>query len=558
MQEKRLVTAALPYINNIPHLGHIVGCHLPADVFARYCRLRGYNTLFIGGTDENGSTSEIAAEEAGIDLEVFSDKLYEIHKRIYDWFGISYDIFSRTSKKTHHRTAREIFKKIYEKGFITKGKIKVFYSPKEGKFLPDRYVKGACPKCGYEDATGDQCEKCTAVYDITELKNPRSVISGERVEIREAEHLFLRLDKLESKLRKWVKEQKTWRSQVRSIAMGWIKEGLKPRCITRDLRHGVKVPIKGFEDKVIYVWFEAPIGYLSFTKELTNRWAEFWKDKDSKIYHFLGKDNIPFHTIFWPAIIMADGNLVLPYNVVGLQYLNYEGGKFSKSKKRGVFCEKLMETGIDPDIMRAYLITVLPEKADTEFKWLDFQRTINSELIGNLGNFVNRSVSFVRNKLGGVVKKPERMTERDKKLENVIKRKVKKIEKYLEDCQLKNAFKEVLELSGEGNKYFDDEKPWGSVKDNKGKAEKTLYFCMELCRYLGILSAPFVPGAAKKIWEQLGLDIEKDGSWDSLTKSFDKYEIKKSEILFKKIDDSELERLKEITSNAPDLKELFE
>ena len=287
--ERRLITAALPYINNVPHLGHIVGSHLPADIFARYCRARGYDVIFIGGTDENGSTSEIAAEQIGVGIKEFCDKLYEEHKKVYDWFGISYDNFSRTSRQIHHQTTQDFFMKVYENGFVSKGKIKVFYSPSEDRFLPDRYVKGTCPKCGYDSANADQCEKCTAVLDGGQLLNPRSAINGERVEVKEVEHLFLRLDKLSDDLKKWILSKKNWRPQVSNLALGWIKEGLKERCITRDLKHGVRVPLKGFEDKVFYVWFDAPIGYISSTKEgFPDRWKDFW-EKDSKIYHFLGK-----------------------------------------------------------------------------------------------------------------------------------------------------------------------------------------------------------------------------------------------------------------------------
>ena len=431
MKERRLVTAALPYINNVPHLGHIVGSHLPADIFARYCRAKGYETLFVGGTDENGSTSEIAAEEIGVDIDIFCDKLYKEHKKVYDWFNISYDNFSRTTHPLHHKITQEFFEKIYENGFVKEGKLKVFYSPEEKRFLPDRYVKGTCSKCGYEDANADQCEKCTSVLDATQLTNPKSTITGNPVEVREATHLFLRLDQLSGKLEKWLKEKKNWRSQVTSLALGWIKEGLKERCITRDLRHGVKVPLKGFEDKVFYVWFDAPIGYISSTKEVSPKnWGKFWKDKDTKIYHFLGKDNIPFHTIFWPGMLIANGEFNLPHYVEGLQYLNYEGGKFSKSKKKGVFCEKLPETDINPDIMRAYLTFIMPESGDTEFKWKDFQRRINSEMIGNYGNFVNRTLSFIYNKLDRKIERPseQELTKSDKGLIDTMRKKVKKIE----------------------------------------------------------------------------------------------------------------------------------
>ncbi|MDP3881702.1 MAG: methionine--tRNA ligase [Nanoarchaeota archaeon] len=561
---KRLITAALPYINNIPHLGHIVGSHLPADIFARYCRTKGYETVFIGGTDENGSTSEIAAESIGIEIKEFSDKLHEEHKKIYEWFNISYDIFSRTSKPIHHQTTQEIFKVIHKKGFITPGKMKVFYSINEKRFLPDRYVKGTCPKCGYEDATGDQCEKCTSVLDPAQLINPRSTMTNSPVIIKETQHLFLRLDKLSGKVESWIKKQKTWRSQVKSLALAWIKEGLRERCITRDLKHGVPVPLKGYEDKVLYVWFDAPIGYISATKEIRSKdWDKFWQDKSTDIYNFLGKDNIPFHTIFFPAMLLAHGEFNLPYNVVGLQYLNYEGGKFSKSKKRGVFCEKLPLSGIDVDVMRSYLTFVIPETNDTEFRWEDFQKRINGDLIGNYANLINRTVSFINSRLKGQVKKPSKseITSLDKKLEKAVKDKASKIEKFLEQAQLRAAYAELLALSSDGNKYFDDAKPWEEINKDPHRASTILYNCASLCRSIAILSSPFTPSAAQKIWNQIGLagKVDEKGNWNTAQElnHENQYSTKKAQILFSKITNEDLDKFKKIVSDTNDISELF-
>lgn len=564
-RKKVLVTAALPYINNVPHLGHIVGSHLPADIFARYCRLKGHDTLFVGGTDENGSTSEIAAKKINVPIERFSDKLFSLHKQIYDWFKISYDNFSRTNRKIHHETVQEMFQRVHDNGFITENTMKVFYSPEEDMFLPDRYVVGECPKCGYEEASGDQCESCTTVLDPTKLINPKSTVTGGDIEIRNSKHLFLRLDKLSPRLKKWVSKQKTWRSQVKAIANGWIKEGLKERCITRDLEHGVTVPIEGFKDKKIYVWFEAPIGYVSSTKEAApERWEEFWKNGDTRIHHFLGKDNIPFHTILWPAIIMADGdNLNLPYQVAGYQYLNFEGGKFSKSKGRGVFCEKLPGTGMDPDIMRYYLTSVIPETSDSEFKWRDFQSKVNGELIGNLGNFVNRSLSFINSKLGGEIERPRDsdLTPRDKKLQTTMKKSIGKIGDYLEKAEIRKAFSEVFALSTEGNKYFEDCKPWVDVKSNKERATHVLYQCANLCRALAVVSSPFIPGAAQGIWNQLNLKGKADapGNWENAAEAAipERHKVNKPSILFNKLEGEYLEKLRETTANAPVLKDYF-
>ncbi len=560
MKETKLITSALPYINNVPHLGHIVGSHLPADIFARYCRAKGYETLFVGGTDENGSTSEIAADELGIPINIFSEKLFKEHKKVYDWFNISYDNFSRTSNSIHHKTTQDFFKKVYENNFIKEGKIKVFYSSEEKKFLPDRYVRGTCPKCGYKDANGDQCEKCTSVFDSTQLINPRSALTNKPVEIKETVHLFLKLSKLSKKLEKWIKEKKNWRIQVTNLALGWIKEGLRDRCITRDLKYGVKVPLKKFEDKVFYVWFDAPIGYISSTKEASKNWEKFWKDKNTKIYHFLGKDNIPFHTIFWPGMLMANNEFNLPYHVEGLQYLNYEGGKFSKSQKRGIFCEKLPETKINSDILRAYLTFLIPESSDTEFKWTDFQLRINSDIIGNFGNFINRTLTFIYNKLDRKIKKPleKEFTELDKNLLKKTKEKFSKIENYLEKVQLRNAFLEILSLSSIGNKYFNDNEPWNSIKNNFKRTNHVLYLCAGLCKTLSILAQPYLPLTSQKICEQLNLEINKKGIWDSATDLLpDNHVINKPKILFNKLTDDYLDKFKKQVSDTKSLREFF-
>lgn len=560
----RLVTAALPYINNVPHLGHIVGSHLPADIFARYSRARGYETLFVGGTDEHGSTTEITAEKLRVDVSTFGDVLFREHKKIYDWFGISYDNFSRTVNPVHTQTTQEFFNTIYKNGFVTEGKMKVFYSPDDNRFLPDRYVVGTCPKCNYPNANGDQCEKCTAVLDPMQLIDPRSAISGSPLEIREAKHLFLRLDKLSSKIENWIHKQKTWRPQVRNLALGWIKEGLRERCITRDLKHGVQVPLPGFDDKVFYVWFDAPIGYVSATKEARPQdWRRYWQEKEGKIYHFLGKDNIPFHTIFWPGMLLAHGDFNLPFNVIGLQYLNYEGGKFSKSQKRGVFCEKLPESGINPDLMRAYLTFVIPETSDTEFKWSDFQSRINSDVIGNYANLINRTASFISSRLGGYVERPveSRLTVSDRDLDKQVRKKTKRITDLLEKAEFRNAFGEILSLSTAGNQYFETNKPWVLIKSDKNRAREVLYHCAGLCRSLAILTAPFLPNSSYQVWRQFNFqgNVDTPNVWDSAQDLYeiDGYKIGNPVILFDKVTEDQLNKFKKTVSDTKEIGEYF-
>jgi methionyl-tRNA synthetase len=559
--KRRLVTAALPYVNNIPHLGHIVGSHLPADIFARFSRSKGYGTLFIGGSDENGTPCELAAEEIGVPIKKFLDKLYLEHKKIYDWFNISYDNFSRTSRKIHHETVKDFFKRLKDKGFIKEGEMDVFYSPKDKRYLPDRYILGECPKCGYKDANGDQCEKCTALLNPSELKNPRSSISGGDLEIRKSKHLFLDLKKLTPELKKWVDKQTFWRQSVKGIAQGWIKEGLRERCITRDLKQGVPVPEEGFRDKVFYVWFDAPIGYVSSTKEFTENWENFWK-KDADIYNFLGKDNIPFHTIFWPAMVIGHGDFNLPKNVIGLQYLNYEGKKFSKSNKTGVFCEKLPELDLPADMWRSYLTQIIPETADTEFRWKDFQRRINSDLIGNYGNYVNRIIKFIEKKLKGKIIKPrqDKLTREDKKLLNQIKAYKQKIEDSLENNQIRKAYSEVFELSTLGNKYIHDTEPWVKIKTDKERVNDIYYNGARLLKAVTTYIAPFLPDTAEKVWKQLNLEGSplSSGAWDSSTEDFGKeHSIGEPKILFQKIKDENIGRYKEIVSNPSSLINLF-
>jgi len=558
---KRLITAALPYINNVPHLGHIVGSHLPADIFARFCRSKGYETLFVGGTDENGSTSEIAAEKVGVNINEFSDRLHLEHKKVYDWFNISYDNFSRTSTPLHYKTAQDFFKQIDAKGHIIEGSMKVFYSPKDERFLPDRYVVGECPNCGYEEANGDQCEKCTSLIDSSELKNPHSSLSGGKIEIRDSSQLFFAMDKLSPQLKKWVDQQTQWRIPVRNLALGWIKEGLKPRSITRDLKHGVPVPKKGYEDKVLYVWFDAPIGYITSTKEASEKWRDFWSG-DAEIFNFLGKDNIPFHTILWPEMIMSQGKFNLPSNVVGLQYLNYEGQKFSKSKQIGVFCEKLPELGLEPDIWRSYLTKVIPEVNDTEFRWRDFQEKTNSDLIGNYGNYVNRIVKFVDDRLEGKIEKPaeNRLTERDREMLERIKISKEKVEGLMEAAEIRKAYEEILGLCSEGNKYIHDTEPWKEIKSNPQRAKDIFYNGARLLKAVTTFIAPYLPQTSEKVWKQLNLSGSPldSGSWDTATEGFGReHTFGISEILFNKMKDEDVKKYKDASSKATNLKGFF-
>ncbi|MDI6806593.1 MAG: methionine--tRNA ligase [Candidatus Aenigmarchaeota archaeon] len=561
MVKKRiLVTAALPYTNNVAHIGTIVGSHYPADIFARYCRLRGYDIIFIGGTDENGAPSEVAALELGITPKELCDRLYEVHKKIYDWFLISYDNFSRTSLPIHHQTTQEFFKKIYELGFVSEDVMKCPYCTNCKIFLPDRYVEGTCPYCNYQQARGDQCENCTKLLDPHELINPRCKICGGKPEIRETKHLFLELGKLQHKLERWIKSNWHWREFVRSWSLGWIKEGLKKRCITRDLKWGVKVPLKDYENKIFYCWFDAPLGYISSTKELAEKikkpkaWKNYWQ-KDCFIYNFIGKDNIIFHTIFFPAMLIAHGEFKLPYNVVGLHFCNYEGEKISKSKSWGIFCEKIIESNVKPDVWRYYFTYLIPETKDTEFKWKEFEERINGELVANIGNFIYRTLSFVWKYFDGAVKKRE-LKRTDKQLLRRIDGSIKRLEKLMEEVRLREALFEILKISSEGNKYFQKNSPWELVKRNKERCQTVLWVCLNLCKRLAILLHPYLPESSQKIFKQLNL--QEDFKWKNLKVEIKSgHKINEPKILFEKLTPEKIEELKAIVTRVTPLKEFF-
>lgn len=571
---RRLITAALPYINNVPHLGHMVGSHLPADIFARWSRMRGHETTFIGGSDEHGTPSELAAEKMGIDHTEFCDRLHKIHAEIYKWFGISYDNYSRTGSPKHREIVERIFKEIMENGYISKKTIKMFYDPEAKRFLADRYIEGTCPNCNFEGASGDQCESCTSVLVTDELKNPKSTLTGATPELKETEHLFLDLPAFQDSLRAWINEQSTWRPQVKSIALKWLNEGLQARGITRDLRHGIPVPMdgeatsEGMAKKVLYVWFEAPIAYISFLAEIDNNWEDIWEAKDgnnSEIFHFLGKDNIPFHTVFWPIILMAAGKYKLPTNVVGMQYLNYEGGKFSKSKGRGVFCEAALDSNVNPDLLRVGLAQMIPEKADTEFDWELFRNNLNSTLVNKLSNFMYRFLGIATKKFNGIVSAPEEgeLRESDHLLVEKVKQLLVEFDGLMEGVQIREATKKVFDLTDIANEYINERAPWNKLKQGDVKdAQTTIYMCSYLARTIATVLSPFAPDASVKIWKQLGLPgiPSAPDSWEtagSLGAMPDEIEYGEVEMLFARISDEVLVEIRKQLSKITPLEDFF-
>jgi methionyl-tRNA synthetase len=548
--ERWLVTAALPYSNNLPHIGNIVGSHLPADIFTRFLRLFGEDVVFVGGTDEHGSPIEVAAYKQNITPQELTNRLYFLHKKIYDWFGISYDNFSRTSNATNHKTTQGIFLNLLNNGFITKKKLLLPYCQNDRRFLPDRWVEGTCPHCKFRPARGDQCENCGRLLDPQDLIEPYCVIDKTKPTFKEVEHLFLDLPKLEPELLKWIKSQKHWRPNVKNTALGWIKEGLKTRSISRDLKWGIPIPLEGFQNKVFYVWFDAPIGYISSTIEWAERnrknWKDYWQNQ-TKIIHFLGKDNIAFHTITWPATLIGAGGFTLPHDVVGLEFLNYEGDKISKSRNWGIFLDvqngevKVIQNEnsieVDADLLRFYLALIMPETKDSDFVWKDFQEKVNAELIGNFGNFVYRTLSFLRTNFNSVVPEPDTLAAKDKAVFKKISEKKKTIEKLIYDYKFRDALKEALELSAVGNKYFQDKKPWEILKSKPEETRNTLYVSVNLVRSLAIIFSPFVPFACERIWNQLNVEGSEQ-KWNELDeiKLEPGHKIGKIEPLFKKFE----------------------
>ena len=530
MKKKILVTSALPYVNNVPHLGNLI-CVISADVYTRYLRLKKENVISVLGTDEHGTTTETKAIEEGLTPKQVTDKYFKIHKKIYEWFLNDYDCFGRTSSKENYEITQDIFKRLYKNGFILKDKVEQAFCKKCEKFLADRFVEGICPYCNYEEARGDQCEKCGKLLNPEELKSPRCKLCGSKPIIKETEHLFIDLPKLAPLLKKWIKSrEKNWTANARTMTNAWLREGLKPRCITRDIKWGIPVPFKGFEKKVFYSWFDAPIGYISIVKECRKDWSKWWHDNDVRLVQFMGKDNIPFHTILFPSFLIgAKDNYILLDTISVNEYLNYEGGMFSKSRNIGVFGDDAIESGIPADVWRYYMMVNRPEKSDSDFSWEDFQQKINNELVGNIGNLVNRTLIFLYRFFDSKIPK---LTKKELKID------YKKVEKYYDEIELKKALKEIFVISSTGNQYFQKNEPWVLVKEKK--ADNVLANLVNLVKDISILIWPFMPQISENIWNQLNI---KKQEWKDLGKPL-KGKIKKPKILFKKLEDKDVAKFK--------------
>lgn len=563
-----LITSALPYVNNVPHLGNIIGCVLSADVFARYCRLRGYNTIYICGTDEYGTATETKAMEENCTPKQICDKYHAIHKEVYEWFNISFDKFGRTSSPEQTEVCQAIFKKLLENNWLSENTMQQPYCDTCEKFLADRLVEGVCPTpgCNYESARGDQCEKCGKLLNPTDLKDPKCKACQSTPRIRDTNHLFLELPLLQDKLEQYINkmsEAGSWSQNAIQVTNGWLKEGLRSRCITRDLKWGVPVPHEKFKDKVFYVWYDAPIGYISITACYTPDWEKWWKNpEDVELYQFMGKDNVPFHTVMFPSTLLGTGeNWTLMKSISVTEYLNYEAGKFSKSKGIGVFGNDAKDTNIPVEVWRYYLLTNRPEVSDTLFTWADLQAKLNSELLSNLGNFVNRVLSFIAKPsdqgYGSVI--PDAPQAEAHPLTKALAEKVgKHVDQYveaMEKVKLKQGLKTAMAISSDGNAYLQESQFWKLYKEDQLACAVVMRTAAGLVYLLACLLEPFMPSFSLEVLKQLNMpqlqvslsdengDLEKIRIlWNILPAG---HKIGKPEPLFKELKDEEMEFYRE-------------
>ena len=546
--KKRLVTSALPYVNNIPHLGNLTQV-LSADVFARFCRSRGYETLYICGTDEYGTASETKALQEGVTPRELCDRYHKIHEEIYRWFNIKFDYFGRTSTPKQTEIVQHIFSCVDKNGYITEKETEQLYCPSCRRFLADRYVTGTCPKCGSEGARGDQCDACGSLLDPTELINPKCSVCGHTPEIRKTRNLYINLPKALPMLQKWMEKTSKegfWAKNAVQITSSWIRDGLQERCITRDLKWGIPVPKPGYEDKVFYVWFDAPIGYISITANLTDDWEYWWRDpENTELFQFIGKDNIPFHTVIFPSSLLATGEKwTMLHHMSSTEYLNYEGGKFSKSRGIGVFGNDVEETGIPADVWRFYMFYNRPEKQDFTFTWKDLQEKVNKELIGNLSNLVNRTLTFVKRFYNGSLGEGEC----DSALVEVIREKEAEITDLLERAEERDALRAIFALSDIGNKAFQDGEPWKKRTENPEEAEKLLRTLLYLIRDLAVMVAPYMPETSERILSFLSED--RNLSWKSVGTFDGDIRIGDVSLLFTKLEDELIDELRERYSGS--------
>lgn len=552
-KEKVLVTSALPYANGNIHLGHLSGAYLPADIYVRYKRLRGDDILYVCGSDEHGVPITITADKEKVTPKEIIDRYHNANKAAFEKFGMSFDIYSRTSLPLHHETAQQFFKSFYDQGILVEKKTMQFYDEKAKMFLPDRYVEGTCPRCGNEEARSDECEKCGSLYDPSELINPKSKITGETPKLKETSHWFFPLGKYQERLVKYVEEMNKkfgWKDNVLNYCRGWFTDGLKDRAVTRDLDWGVKVPLDGVQNKVLYVWFEAVLGYISAAKELSQKrgepdmWKNYWQDSNTKYIAFIGKDNVVFHTIIFPAMLMAwnDANkdkFVMPQNVPANEFLNFEGKKFSKSRGWGIDLDEFLEL-FPADYLRYTLAANLPENKDTDFFWKEFQGRTNGELADILGNFVNRTFTFVHKHFEGKIPKRGKLEKIDEEMLEQLKIYPQKVSDLLERYKIKDSVFEMMNLARAGNKYFNDSEPWITLKKNKEHCATTINICLNAIYTLAEIFEPVIPFSSVKIFKMLNArpTIWEKSGFANLEEG---HTLNHAEILFNKIEDKMIE-----------------
>lgn len=542
--KRYLITSALPYANGPIHIGHLAGVYIPSDIYTRYLRMKGVDVISICGSDEHGVPITLKARKEGVNPQEIVDRYHSLNKKAFEDFGIAFDIYSRTSNKIHFETASDFFRTLYNKGEFIEKSSEQYYDEEAGCFLADRYIVGTCPHCGNENAYGDQCEKCGTSLSPNELINPHSTVSGSKPVLRETLHWYLPLDKYEPWLKKWILEDhKDWKTNVYGQCKSWLDQGLQPRAVSRDLDWGVPVPVEGAKGKVLYVWFDAPIGYISATKELTPDWEKYWKDKDTKLVHFIGKDNIVFHCIIFPAMLNAEGSFILPENVPANEFLNLENDKISTSRNWAVWLHEYLEDFPGKqDVLRYSLCANAPETKDNDFTWKDFQARNNNELVAILGNFVNRTLVLTNNYYNGEVPARGKTDSNDDAALNEIGRIKENVESSIEAYRFREALKEAMNLARLGNKYLADAEPWKVIKTDPERVKTIMNIALQITANLTIVCEPFLPFSMDKLRGWLNFN---DLKWSNAGKSDlleTGHSINKPGLLFDKIEDEEITR----------------
>lgn len=550
-ENKILVTAALPYANGVIHLGHLAGCYLPADIYVRYQRLQKRNVLFICGSDEHGVAITISAEKEKVSPKEIIDRYHALNKEAFERFGMSFDNYSRTSLPIHHETSKEFFLELLRKGFLVTKEEDQFFDAESNMFLPDRYVEGICPNCSYDKARGDQCDNCGKYYNQLELKEPKSLISGKTPTVKKTKHWYFKLGAFQKQLEQYVAQhEKDWKDNVLQQTRSWLKEGLQDRAVTRDLPWGIPVPLDDAKGKVIYVWLEAVLGYISSTKEWANnigkpdKWKEYWCDESTRYIAFLGKDNIVFHTIVFPAELMAVGGYILPDNVPANEFYNLEGEKFSKSRGHTIDLLDVLKR-YPVDLFRYTIATNLPENKDTDFYWKDFQAKTNNELADIFGNFINRTLTFAAKNFQNTVPQRSALTDRDKEMIAFLNQSPETIGNFIDKFKFRDATMEMMNVARAANKYFNDSEPWKTLKSDTLQCATTLNICLNIVRSLAILFSPVMPHTCERVWKMLNITSSLgEEKWNNAGELLlpEGHQLGQSEILFNKLDDSVIEQ----------------